>query len=97
MADFVASTPGSTGVIGAAEEIPAILAGESGTRIVGAPISATAAPQPDSGAVLLAVNGTLMRGLKLSPNMAAAGATFVRETRTEPCTDSGRSTTTIRR
>ncbi|MCB0947530.1 MAG: carbamate kinase, partial [Mycobacterium sp.] len=84
VADFVASTPGSTGVIGAAEEIPAILAGESGTRIVGAPISATAAPQPDSGAVLLAVNGTLMRGLKLSPNMAAAGATFVRETRTEP-------------
>lgn len=84
VADFVASTPGSTGVIGAAEEIPAILAGESGTRIVGAPTSATAAPQPDSGAVLLAVNGTLMRGLKLSPNMAAAGATFVRETRTEP-------------
>jgi gamma-glutamylcyclotransferase (GGCT)/AIG2-like uncharacterized protein YtfP len=34
--------------------------------------------------VLLAVNGTLMRGLKLSPNMAAAGATFVRETTTEP-------------
>ncbi len=84
VADFVASTPGSTGVIGAAEEIPAILAGESGTRIVGAPTSATAAPQPDSDAVLLAVNGTLMRGLKLSPNMAAAGATFVRETRTEP-------------
>lgn len=84
VADFVASTPGSTGVIGAAEEIPAILAGDSGTRIVGAPTSATAAPQPDSGAVLLAVNGTLMRGLKLSPNMAAAGATFVRETRTEP-------------
>ena len=34
--------------------------------------------------VLLAVNGTLMRGLKLSPNMAAAGATFVREAMTEP-------------
>jgi hypothetical protein len=34
--------------------------------------------------VLLAVNGTLMRGLKLSPNMAAAGATFVREATTEP-------------
>ena len=34
--------------------------------------------------VLLAVNGTLMRGLKLSPNMTAAGATFVRETTTEP-------------
>ncbi len=84
VADFVASTPGATGVIGAAEEIPAILAGESGTRIVGEAKPATAAPQPDSGAVLLAVNGTLMRGLKLSPNMAAAGATFARETRTEP-------------
>lgn len=34
--------------------------------------------------VLLAVNGTLMRGLKLNPNMAAAGAAFVRETTTEP-------------
>jgi len=33
--------------------------------------------------VLLAVNGTLMRGLKLNPNMAAANATFVRETKTE--------------
>ncbi|MCV7021595.1 glutamyl-tRNA amidotransferase [Mycolicibacterium aichiense] len=37
-----------------------------------------------SDAVLLAVNGTLMRGLKLSPNMAAAGATFLREATTEP-------------
>ena len=35
VADFVAATPGSVGVIGAAEEIPAILAGTSGTRIVG--------------------------------------------------------------
>jgi gamma-glutamylcyclotransferase (GGCT)/AIG2-like uncharacterized protein YtfP len=34
--------------------------------------------------VLLAVNGTLMRGLKLNPNMTAADATFVRETMTEP-------------
>jgi gamma-glutamylcyclotransferase (GGCT)/AIG2-like uncharacterized protein YtfP len=34
--------------------------------------------------VLLAVNGTLMRGLKLNPNMLAAKATFVRETMTEP-------------
>jgi gamma-glutamylcyclotransferase (GGCT)/AIG2-like uncharacterized protein YtfP len=38
----------------------------------------------ESAPVLLAVNGTLMRGLKLSPNMAAAGATFVREAKTEP-------------
>src|SRR5947209_2727624 len=34
--------------------------------------------------VHLAVNGTLMRGLELNPNMAAAGATFVREARTQP-------------
>jgi gamma-glutamylcyclotransferase (GGCT)/AIG2-like uncharacterized protein YtfP len=33
---------------------------------------------------MLAVNGTLMRGLKLNPNMTAAGATFVRESTTEP-------------
>jgi len=36
------------------------------------------------GEVLLAVNGTLMRGLKLNPNMLAAEATFVREAMTEP-------------
>lgn len=34
---------------------------------------------------LLAVNGTLMRGLELNPNMIAAGATFVREDRTAGC------------
>jgi len=34
--------------------------------------------------VLLAVNGTLMRGLKLNPNMVVAKATFVREAQTEP-------------
>jgi gamma-glutamylcyclotransferase (GGCT)/AIG2-like uncharacterized protein YtfP len=34
--------------------------------------------------VLLAVNGTLMRGLELNGNLLAAGATFVRETRTAP-------------
>ena len=33
--------------------------------------------------VLLAVNGTLMRGLALNGNLIEAGATFVRETRTE--------------
>lgn len=37
----------------------------------------------NSDEVLLAVNGTLMRGLKLNPNMVAARATFVRETKTE--------------
>ena len=74
VADFVASTPGAVGVIGAAEEISAIIAGKSGTRIVNA----------DSAPILLAVNGTLMRGLKLNPNMEGAGASFIRETTTEP-------------
>ena len=74
VADFVESTPGAVGVIGAPEKIRAILEGTSGTRIVA----------NDTTGVLLAVNGTLMRGLKLSPNMEAAGATFVRETTTEP-------------
>ena len=32
--------------------------------------------------MLLAVNGTLMRGLELNGNLVAAGATFVRETHT---------------
>jgi gamma-glutamylcyclotransferase (GGCT)/AIG2-like uncharacterized protein YtfP len=35
-------------------------------------------------AVHLAVNGTLMRGLELNPNMINAGATFVREAATVP-------------
>jgi len=34
--------------------------------------------------VKLAVNGTLMWGLELNPNMIAAGATFVREAATAP-------------
>jgi hypothetical protein len=34
--------------------------------------------------VLVSVNGTLMRGLELNPNLLAAGATFVREARTAP-------------
>ena len=38
----------------------------------------------DTSFVSLAVNGTLMRGLELNPNMLAAGAEFVREDRTEP-------------
>jgi hypothetical protein len=33
--------------------------------------------------VLLAVNGTLMRGLELNPNLLAVDATFVREALTE--------------
>jgi hypothetical protein len=33
---------------------------------------------------LLAVNGTLMRGLELNPNMIAVGASFVREDSTAP-------------
>ena len=39
---------------------------------------------PGSTAVHLAVNGTLMRGLELNPNMIDAGAMFVRETTTQP-------------
>jgi hypothetical protein len=34
---------------------------------------------------LLAVNGTLMRGLELNANLLAAGATFVREDSTDAC------------
>ena len=34
--------------------------------------------------VLLAVNGTLMRGLELNPNLLNVGATFVQETTTAP-------------
>ena len=34
--------------------------------------------------MLLAVNGTLMRGLALNGNLVATGAHFVRETRTAP-------------
>ncbi|MGH6689830.1 MAG: allophanate hydrolase-related protein [Gammaproteobacteria bacterium] len=34
--------------------------------------------------VLLAVNGTLMRGLELNANLVETGATFVREARTAP-------------
>lgn len=34
--------------------------------------------------VRLAVNGTLMRGLELNPNMLEVGARFVCESRTEP-------------
>jgi len=37
-----------------------------------------------AGTVLLAVNGTLMRGLKFNSHMIAAKATFVREAVTEP-------------
>lgn len=34
--------------------------------------------------ILLAVNGTLMRGLELNPNLLNAGAEYVREDATEP-------------
>ena len=86
LCDFVASTPGAVGAIGLPEEMRAIIEGRSGTRIVGpaaanlaSPVSQTAS----AGQVLLAVNGTLMRGLKLNPNMLAAGASFVREADSE--------------
>lgn len=35
--------------------------------------------------VVLAVNGTLMRGLELNPNLLEVGATFLSETNTAPC------------
>ncbi len=38
----------------------------------------------ESGPVFLAVNGTLMRGLELNPNLLRVGATFVREDTTAP-------------
>ncbi|WP_312816515.1 allophanate hydrolase-related protein [Atlantibacter subterraneus] len=38
-----------------------------------------------NGNILLAVNGTLMRGLKLNPNMLAVGAKFVSDANTAPC------------
>ena len=38
---------------------------------------------------LLAVNGTLMRGLELNPNMQKAGGIFVREDRTDAITGCG--------
>jgi len=79
VADFVAGAPGAVGVIGAPDQISAILAGTSGTRIVN-----TSVDDAPAGSVLLAVNGTLMRGLKLNPNLVAAKATFVREASTEP-------------
>jgi gamma-glutamylcyclotransferase (GGCT)/AIG2-like uncharacterized protein YtfP len=37
----------------------------------------------DDESILLAVNGTLMRGLALNGNLLAIGATFVREAETE--------------
>jgi hypothetical protein len=64
----------------------AIIEGRSGTRIVSADTaSARARPAAPAAAapVMLAVNGTLMRGLKLNPNMVGAKASFVRETLTE--------------
>ena len=39
---------------------------------------------PPAETILLAVNGTLMRGLELNPNLVAVGATFVREATTTP-------------
>lgn len=38
----------------------------------------------ETSSVLLAVNGTLMRGLELNPNLLQVGATFVREAKTQP-------------
>src|SRR5262249_2943541 len=54
------------------------------------PISIPAPVAPDSvsesiaDGALLAVNGTLMRGLELNPNLLAVGAKFIRDAITEP-------------
>jgi len=42
-------------------------------------------PTPDDAMVVLAVNGTLMRGLELNANLLDAGARFVREDSTDAC------------
>jgi len=84
VADFVAGVPGAVGVIGSPDQIPAILAGTSGTRIVNTPVVDVPVDEVPAGSVLLAVNGTLMRGLKYNSHMIAAKATFVREAVTEP-------------
>src|SRR5262249_40293690 len=55
-----------------------------GARASASECIAIAAHGMSHGEVLLAVNGTLMRGLKLNPNMVAANASFVREAFTEP-------------
>ena len=39
----------------------------------------------DESRIILAVNGTLMRGLELNPNLLKVGATFVREDATDAC------------
>jgi hypothetical protein len=41
-------------------------------------------PESEMEEILLAVNGTLMRGLELNPNLLSVGAGFVREASTEP-------------
>ena len=47
--------------------------------LVGALFSQTLQPAIAQENVLIAVNGTLMRGLELEPNLVNLGATFVRE------------------
>ena len=44
----------------------------------------TSVDDAPAGSVLLAVNGTLMRGFKLNSHMTVAKATFVREASTAP-------------
>jgi hypothetical protein len=53
------------------------------TAALGTTTSQGAFAQP-AECVELAVNGTLMRGLELEPNLVNLGATFVRENQTEP-------------
>jgi gamma-glutamylcyclotransferase (GGCT)/AIG2-like uncharacterized protein YtfP len=54
------------------------------TVLIGVLFSQTFPSAVAQESVLIAVNGTLMRGLELEPNLVNLGATFVREDRTEP-------------
>src|SRR5262249_28912348 len=86
---FVKARAGARGVITSLDAIGRALAGDTGTWIENrgkSPRSLLAVPKgaTDMNSTLLAVNGTLMRGLELNPSLVAVGATFVREDATEP-------------
>jgi quercetin dioxygenase-like cupin family protein/gamma-glutamylcyclotransferase (GGCT)/AIG2-like uncharacterized protein YtfP len=57
---------------------------EKPVRMIGAAGTSPQRAVKADAPVLLAVNGTLMRGLELNPNLLEVGATFVREAGTEP-------------
>ena len=57
----------------------------SSARCAARPAPGSKAESSTMEKTLLAVNGTLMRGLELNPNLLAVGATFVREDETDAC------------